>query len=482
MTNYTLPENGRDKQELLGEMQQFRKNDPAWKKGKVWSLVYRANEEHTNFLKEAYTMYFSENGLNPIAFKSLKNFEHQVVRMSANLMGGDENTVGVMTSGGTESIMLAIKTYRDKFRSEHKFAGQAEMIIPRSAHVAFIKAAHYFDVKIRYVDVTDDYRMDVDETARKINKRTMLIVGSAPCYPFGVIDPIEELAALARLKKVPLHVDACVGGFMLPFVEKLGHNISRWNFKVEGVTSMSADVHKYGYAAKGASVIMYSSMDYMQHQMFIEENFPGGIFASPGMLGTRPGGGIAAAWASMQTMGVDGYTKHAKIVMDTTQKIIEGVNGIEGLEIMGKPDMCLLGYKSTDSDVNIYAVADIMESHGWHIDRQQKPECLHVMVNPLHENVIEEYIGHLTEAVATVKANPKMAYEGSAAMYGMIAKIPARGMIRDQVMDMMKDMYGPEGKIADMNEGGAESFTDKAGKAFLKVQDGLGKLKSKFKK
>ncbi|MCP4722166.1 MAG: aspartate aminotransferase family protein, partial [Desulfobacteraceae bacterium] len=273
----------------------------------------------------------SSNGLNPMAFQSLKRFETEVVRMTADLLNGDDEVVGIMTSGGTESCLLAVKTYRDMARK--KGIKRPEMILPESAHVAWEKGAEYFNVKAIHVPLDKEYRMDVDKVKKAITRRTVMILGSAPGYPHGVVDPIESLGAVALEKNIPLHVDACVGGYLLPFVEKLGYPVPKFDFRVPGVTSISADTHKYGYSAKGASTILYRNMDILEHQMFVFTEWPGGIFASPGLLGTRPGSNIAAAWAAMQAMGEDGYLKNAKKIMDTTQKLIKGIGAIEGLEI-----------------------------------------------------------------------------------------------------------------------------------------------------
>jgi sphinganine-1-phosphate aldolase len=315
MNNNTIPEKGIDKTKLLEEMKGFGSEDKDWRNGKVWSLVYHMNDDHSDFMKTAYTSYFSENGLNPVAFKSLKRMEHEVIRMSLGLLNGDAKSVGNMTSGGTGSITIALLCYREYFLSKRKLIRgihsviQPEMILPASAHPAFRKAAHYFGIKVVKAPLDKNYRVDVKKVKKLINFNTMLIVGSAPCYPYGVIDPIEDLGKLAKSKNIPLHVDACVGGFFLPFVEALGYPIPPFDFRVEGVTSISADIHKYGYAAKGASVILYRSMDIMKHQFFIDDDWCGGIYISPSLQGTKPGGAIAAAWAALRSVGMDGYKK-----------------------------------------------------------------------------------------------------------------------------------------------------------------------------
>ncbi len=464
-----LPEKGRSRQAVLEAMKAFGKNDPDYKKGKTWSLVYYLGEEYSRFLNDASQMYASSNGLNPMAFQSLKRFETEVVRMTADLLNGDDEVVGIMTSGGTESCLLAVKTYRDMARK--KGIKRPEMILPESAHVAWEKGAEYFNVKAIHVPLDKGYRMDVDKVKKAITRRTVMILGSAPGYPHGVVDPIEELGALALERNIPLHVDACVGGYLLPFVEQLGYPVPKFDFRVEGVTSISADTHKYGYSAKGASTILYRNMDILEHQMFVFTEWPGGIFASPGLLGTRPGGNIAAAWAAMQAMGKNGYLENAKKIMDTTRELIKGIEAIEGLEIVGKPDMSLVAYRSSSKKISIYALGDQMEKKGWHIDRQQKPECLHAMVTPLHQEVMTQYLDDLKQSLEYVKANPKLSLQGGAATYGMVSKVPFRGMVKKNVLKMMRDMYGPAGKVVDFSSDTKQGgFVEKIARLFLRFK------------
>jgi len=467
-----LPRRGVPQDEVLQRMETFRGGDADWRTGRTWSLVYYGGEEHTELLKRAYNLYFSENGLNPMAFKSLKRFENEVVRMAVGLLNGGPDVVGCMTSGGTESCMLAVKTYRDRAVARRRWPGTPELIVPTTVHVAFEKAAEYFGVKLVHAPLGPDLRVDVKAVKRRINRRTIGLVASAPPYPHGVVDPIEDLGRIAQRRGLPFHVDACLGGFMLPFVEKLGYPVPVFDFRVPGVTSMSADLHKYGYAAKGASLILYRDMSYMEHQFFVYENWPGGIFASPALLGTRPGGSIAAAWAALMTTGQDGYLRRAKTAMDTTRALMEGVNGIPGLQVLGDPTMSVFAYRSTDPAVNVYAVADRLETRGWHVDRQQKPDSLHVMVSAAHEGLAEPYLADLRDAVDEVRADPSLATAGGAATYGMISAVPLRGMIKKQVLRMMMDAYGPGGGDIDLDSP-ADDLATRAGLVLVKAREEL---------
>jgi len=468
-----IPLNGKPYDEILDEMASFRDKDADFLNGRTWSLVYHLSHEHDAFLKNAHNLYFSENGLNPMAFQSLKRFEHEVIKMAADLLNGDEKVVGTMTSGGTESCLLPVMAYRELARSK-KWWGQfqPEMIAPESIHVAWEKAAKYFNVKMVSIPLTDDFTVDVDILKTRINKRTIMVVASAPSYPHGVIDPIEEIGQIACENNLPFHVDSCLGGFFLPFLKQIGYSIPTFDFHCKGVTSISADVHKYGFGAKGASILLYKNMDFLKHQFFIHQNWPGGVFASPALLGTRPGGPIAAAWAAMNAMGQNGYQQMARKVMETTQKLIQGINCLEGLKVMGRPQMSVFAYTSTNPNLDIFALGDVMEKKGWHIDRLQRPVGLHAMVTPAHEAVADLYLKDLKDALEYVKDHPEMASRGNAAMYGMIANVPFRGLIKSQVRKMMEKMYGPA----------CEMPMDNPGKDSLPVRMGTGLLRWMSKK
>ena len=479
----TLPQKGTSRAQVLQRLKAYGAGDPDYRNLRTWSLVYYLGEEHTKFLEKAHSMYFSANGLNPMAFKSLKRFESEVVGMTAGMLHGDEDACGTMTSCGTESCLLAVKTYRDMARATKPWIRKPEMVIPETAHVAWEKGAEYFGVKPVRAPLGADYRVDVSAVRRLVGRRTIMLLGSAPEYPHGMIDPIQELGTIALEKKVPLHVDACLGGYLLPFMETPGRPLPPWDFRVPGVTSMSADTHKYGFSAKGASVILYRNVEILKYQLFVYENWPGGIFASPGILGTRAGGSIAAAWAAMQVFGREGYMKLARQTMKTADEIKEGIRAMPELELIGDPPASVFAYRSRSKKVNIFAVGDRMESRGWHIDRLQRPEALHAMVTPLHAKVAKRYLGDLKKSVQEVMSNPKLALSGSAPMYGMIAAVPLRGMIKNQVVNMMKDLYGPGGKMPDMagsQEAGAGTppklpLAEKAGRWYLSLRNRLKK-------
>ncbi len=321
---------------MLARLRDFGSGDANYRDGRTWSLVYYLGEEHTAFLKEAYGLYFSENALNPMAFKSLKRMETEIVQMTGRLLNGDDQVVGTMTSGGTETCLLPVVAYRDRARAARRLPFKPEMIAPGSIHVAWEKAAHYFGVKMVHAPLDENFCVDVEAVERLINRNTILLVASAPCYPHGTVDPIPALGELALRHNLPLHVDSCLGGFLLPFVERLGYPVTPFDFRVPGVTSIGADLHKYGFSAKGASVLLYRRMEYLQHQFFVYSDSPIGIFASPAMLGTRPGGAIAAAWAALNAIGLDGYLEISRTIMDTTKRLKQGIEAINGLTVLGQ--------------------------------------------------------------------------------------------------------------------------------------------------
>jgi glutamate/tyrosine decarboxylase-like PLP-dependent enzyme len=438
-----IPTTGRAADEILRELETRCTADTDWRGGRVFSLVYHAGEAHEQLMHRAHALYASTNLLNPMAFKSLKQMETELVEMTGRLFHC-AGAVGTVTSGGTESILCAVAAYRDRARRERPWIRRPELVVPMTAHPAFDKAAHYFGVKLVKVPVGADLRADVRAMAKAIGWRTIGLVGSAPQYPHGVIDPIGELGELAQRRGLPLHVDACVGGFMLPWLEKLGRAIPRWDFRVPGVTSISADLHKFGYAAKGASLLVWRSIDAMRHQFFVATDFPGGIYASPTMLGTRPGGPVAAAWAALQSLGVDGYLELARTAIDAADRLRTGIARVPGLVLLGKGDATIVAFAAKNLDT--YAIADRLEARGWSVDRQHRPASLHLTVTANHAPIVDEYLRDLAAAVDDVRRDPGLAKSGTAPMYGMAGKLPVRRLVASQVRKVFANMYAGSGR------------------------------------
>ena len=473
MPTLPFPQTRKTKEEILASMRRARDHDAQWHNGRVFGLVYHISDEIDDLLKEAYTMFFSENGLNPTAFPSLSKFENEIVAMASNLLGGDDKVAGTMTSGGTESLLMAVKTARDYARAKRGITAP-EIILPTTAHPALDKAGEYFNVRMIHIPVRDDFRADVEATRRAITPNTIMLVGSAPSYPHGVVDPIRELAALAQEHGLLFHTDACVGGFMLPFVRKLGYPAPDFDLSVPGVTSISADLHKYAYAAKPASIVLYRTSELRRHQMFVSTDWPGGIYPSAGMAGSRPGGPIAAAWALLNYLGEDGYLEITDIVMRTAKVFQDGINALPDLKVLSNPEMSVFAIASDSIDV--YDLADELALRGWHLDRQHFPPSLHVTVNYVHAQVAAEFLSDLENAVGVVnrprlrktatkflvkaanlltrilpeetvsnlfnKASSLLGGGGGlptrmAPMYGLIGSLPNRGDLKELVLDLL---------------------------------------------
>lgn len=340
---------------------------------------------------------------------------------------------------------------------------------------------------MRFAKLDGSMRVDVADMAQLLDANTVLLVGSAPQYPHGVVDPIDRIAALARKHKIPCHVDACIGGFFLPWVERLGYPLPLWDFRVPGVTSISADVHKFGYAPKGASVLVYKDMDHLKHQFFVSTDWPGGIYASPTVAGTRPGGAIAGAWASMMAMGESGYLDHVDRAMKAAKRLAEGIEATGKLALVAKPDMCIVSFTTKpESKLDVFALADRLEDRDWLVDRQQNPNCVHCTVTSHHEARIDDYLEDLRSALAYLESHPDHHARGNAAMYGMIAKVPFRGMVRQSVMDVMEKLYGPRAAepgfdpMGEDDEGMVMRLVKSYGGRALAVLERVDKLRERF--
>lgn len=394
-----LPKTGVPRRQVMDQMRERKQRDADWRGGRTWSLVYPAGEEVDAMLKQANDLYLYENALNPFRFPSLREMEIDVVEMTAGLLHAGDDAGGAMTSGGTESILLAVLSARERAKAE-RGVDRPNMVVPFSAHPAFAKAAKVLGLELRQVPLDADHRASVSEAEARIDDQTALVVGSAPNYPFGTVDPIPELSALAAARSISFHTDACLGGFLLPFYERLAEPVPPFDFRVPGVTTLSADVHKYGYCTKGASVILHRDAEHLKkYQLFFFDQWPGGIYASFAMAGARPAAPIAAAWAILNHLGEDGYVAQATRIRDTTQQLRAGIEAIPGLRVWGEPVMSVFSFGSDTHD--IMAVGDVMDEKGWHLDRQHGPDALHLMISPEHDRVADEFLADLRKAVET---------------------------------------------------------------------------------
>jgi len=399
-----IPTEGRRWSEIRSELLTRKSNDFDWRSGKVPLYVYHDDDELLAVSREAYCLYFSENALGGRAFPSLQRMESEIVRMALSLFRAPQSASGSFTSGGTESLFLALKTARDHFRARRASKVRPKVVVPVTAHPAFDKAAQYLDIDVVRIDVGADLRVNIDGVRRAIDSRTILIAGSAPCYPYGVFDSIAQLGEIANGEGVWLHVDACFGGFLAPFARAEGYPIPEFEFSVPGVTSLSADLHKYGFSARGASVLLYAKADLKAHQGFRFDDWPRGSYSTDTFLGSRSGGAIASAWAVTQYLGQTGYRRLARKIMDAKERLVRGIGDIPGLEVLKPSDLCIVLYRSTDQRVDINAVAEVLGTRGWFVGRSREPQALHLALNAVHAPIIEEYLSDLRCAVQHVRA------------------------------------------------------------------------------
>lgn len=405
----SFPTAGKPWSEVKQSLAEAKKGDFAWEDGRLPVYIYYLDDELHEVVTQAYQMFFTENALGRRAFPSLARLEREIVEMALGLLGGGPESGGSFTSGGTESIFLAVKTVRDKAREERPEVTQPNILLPYTAHATFNKAAHLLGLEVRRVPSRPDHRCDVEAMERMIDDNTIMLVGSAPSYPNGLFDTIPELGQLALRRNLWLHVDACVGGFLAPFVRMLGHPIPPFDFSVPGVTSMSADLHKYGYAAKGASVVLYRDAKLKEYQRYEYIGWSRGIYSTETFPGSRPGGSVAAAWAVMTYLGEDGYKRAAGIILETRDRLIAGINAIPGLHVLEPSELCIFLYDSDDAAVDINAVADEMGKKGWFVGRIADPKAIHVAVNPAISVGVDAYLADLRDVVADVRANRKVA-------------------------------------------------------------------------
>ena len=403
-----FPDQSSNPEDVLSQMRRIKDHDIPWESGKIFGFVYYPGVELARFIETIYSNFLHENALNPSLFPSLWRIENDTVGMIADLLHGDDQVVGNMTSGGTESIFLVLKAARDHFLQRKNGPGQPEIMLPKSVHPAFHKGAHYLNMKIKPIPLCDQKRAIPGYIKNAINKNTALIAASAPSYPHGVMDPIEDIASIAQQHDIPFHVDACLGGFMLPFLEDLQYPVPRFDFRIPGVTSISVDPHKFGFAPKGASVILYRNKDFRKHQIYVHTDWPGGLFATAGLLGTRSGASMAATWAIINRLGRKGYTECACQSMRATTKIKDVIQQINGLRIVGDPVMSILSFTSEYG--NIYQIGDDLSKKGWHLDRLQYPEALHMTLTPHTARHIDTFIQDLRHIVRHKKYPPVKSY------------------------------------------------------------------------
>ncbi len=399
---------------VRNELAELARGDVDVHSGRAFSLAYVPDDATRKLSDDAYRLFAHANGLNVEAFPSLRRMQADVVTQVLSWTHGPPGAAGFMTSGGTESLILAV---RSALKVDGGGKARPNMVLPASAHAAFEKAADYFGVESRRVPVNADWRADVTAMEAAIDSDTILLVGSAPQYPQGVIDPLAEMADVAQRRSLPLHVDACMGGVTLAFLERAGEPIAPWDFRLEGVTSISVDLHKYGYASKGAGVLLYRDKIRRSAQTFVTDNWLGGLYGSSGILGTKSGGPIASAWAVMRHLGDAGYERLTLAARRGALRLTEHIEAHDALALRTRPDSTLVCFGALDDSESAFAIADVLWAKGWYLDRQSPPPSLHATVNAVHENVMTEFLTDLDEAVASVIPSGRTGSQGT---YGAI--------------------------------------------------------------
>ncbi len=398
-----MPQTGRAWDDVRAEMIARGTGDVAWREGRTAVYVFNAGEDIHALQHDAYGLYMAENGLGPLAFPSLARMEKEVVAMALGLLNAPDGAAGAITSGGTDSITMAIKAARDFARAGGKPREGQNIVLARSAHLAFDKAAHLMDIEVRRVPLKDNdsYEADPAAMAAALDDATLMMVGSAPNFPHGIIDPIAALGEVAEATGVWLHVDACVGGYFAPFARMNGVPVPDFDFAVPAVKSMSADLHKYGYCAKGASTVLFRSGDLYNFMPFNMRDWSGAPMKTPTLAGTRPGGAISAAWAVMNVLGIDGYREKQGLVCATRERIEAGVKAL-GFEVLGRPLLGLMAFRHPEADT--LALYSALRARGWFTSFTAEPPSLHLMLSPKHAEVADAYLADLAASLEAVKA------------------------------------------------------------------------------
>ncbi|KAG6101062.1 hypothetical protein E4U30_003150 [Claviceps sp. LM220 group G6] len=450
-----LPKNGMDMDAVRAELDKLANLDHTrWEDGYVSGAVYHGEDELIALQTEAFGKFTVANPIHPDVFPGVRKMEAEVVSMVLNLFHAPPGAAGVSTAGGTESILMACLSARQKAYAERGVT-EPEMIMPSTAHTAFRKAGDYFKIKVHLVDCpAPNYQVDIRRVARLVNANTVLLVGSAPNFPHGIIDDISALSKLALRKKLPLHVDCCLGSFLVPCLEKAGFETEPFDFRLKGVTSISCDTHKYGFAPKGNSTVLYRTSELRQYQYYVCPDWAGGVYASPGIAGSRPGALIAGCWASLMTVGESGYIDACAKIVGATKKIADAIQisgSLSGeLEIMGKPLVSVIAFTALTLD--IYDIADGMSTKGWHLNALQDPPALHVAVTLPIARVWDRLVKDLETVVEEEREKERVrqvegkgakgkAMGNSAALYGVAGSLPNKSVVVDLANGFLDILY-----------------------------------------
>ncbi|KAF7388571.1 hypothetical protein HZH68_012513 [Vespula germanica] len=440
-----LPKDGLDVEKVLLKVKEcVEMGDYDWQKGRVSGTVYRNDADLMNLMADVYKIASYTNPLHPDVFPGVCKMEAEVIRISCHLFNGNKNSCGTMTTGGTESIILACKAYRDYGR-EIKGIKKPEMVVPITAHSSFDKAAQYLNIKVRTVPVNPySYTVSITAMEKAINKNTVMLVASTPNFPYGTMDNVEAVSKLGLRYNVPVHVDACLGGFLICFMSDVGYKIPLFDFRLPGVTSISADTHKYGYTPKGSSVILYREKKYRHYQYTITTDWPGGIYGSPTINGSRSGGIIASCWATLMYFGYEGYIKATKKIIQTSRYIEKELREMNGIFIFGTPVTSVIAIGS--NDFHIYRLSEALSAKGWNLNSLQFPSAIHICITYVHTEpgIADQFLCDVRTELENLLKIPDLPVEGKLAMYGMSQSIPDRSIVGDFARSFLDSIYYTE--------------------------------------
>ncbi|MFN3604017.1 MAG: pyridoxal phosphate-dependent decarboxylase family protein [Leptonema sp. (in: bacteria)] len=402
-----LPKKGLNPKQLFNFFQETEKADTKWNSGKLFGYVFDPTEKYRKFPEKILLKYYHKSGLDFTVFPSLLKIEQEIIDFSIRHLNGDENCCGSFTSGGTESILLAVKTARDYTLSK-KNIKEPEILLPITAHPAFHKAARYFGLKTKLISLNKDLKVNLQELEQSINQNTIMIVGSAPSYTYGILDPIPDMAQIAKKYGLFFHVDACMGGFFLPFLKKLNIAIPNFDFSIEGVSSISMDFHKFAYAPKGSSVILYRNKEIRKYQIFSCANWIGYTMINPTIQSTKSGGPLAATYATLMLIGEDGYIKLIKKKLEALKKIQNFIKNHKDLTLISEHPIPLLAF--TSNTINIFHIVDEMNLKGWYIQPvlsyENFKESIHLTINYSNVSRIDEFLIDLEASIEKAKQLP----------------------------------------------------------------------------
>ena len=453
ITNFTsLPANGMTPEQVRAELEKLAEmKHTRWEDGKVSGAVYHGGNELADLQTEAYRRFILSNPIHPDVFPGIRKMEAEIVAMILALFSAPESGAGVTTSGGTESIMMAVWGACQKAFIE-RGVRKPEMILPDTAHTAFHKAAKYMKIRVHTVPCPDpSFRVHIRTVSRLINSNTILLVGSAPNFPHGIVDDIPALSRLAVKHRIPLHVDCCLGSGLMPFLARAGFPAPDFDFRVPGVTSISVDTHKYFCCPKGNSVVLYRNPELRKYQYYVAPDWSGGVYASPNMAGSRPGALIAGCWASLMRMGEDGYLDTCLKIVSAAKRFEEAIRTSEKLRhsisVVGKPMVSVVAFRPTPNQkdpehaVDIYDVADGMSAKGWHLNALQNPAAVHVAVTVPIVNAVETLISDLEDVIQSCRGQVSSTKGNAAALYGVAGSIPDKTIVRDLASGFLDTLY-----------------------------------------